>query len=223
MRLAALFTGGKDSTYAIYRAVRMGHRVEALLTVFPTSAESYMFHYPNLHVTKLQAESMGIPQLTISTKGVREEELKELKSLISQVADKVDGILTGAIASTYQKTRIEEIAGEFGLATLSPLWGLDQWFLLDHILRDGFEVVITAVSALGFDEGWLGRRLDEEAIAMLRLLSEKYGVSAVGEGGEMETLVLNCPLFRKRLEIVRARKIWHGDSGYILIEDARLL
>jgi diphthine-ammonia ligase len=222
LRLAALFTGGKDSTYAIYRAVNMGHRVDILLTVFPAAAESYMFHYPNLHVTRLQSESMGIPQLTTSTEGVGEEELRGLRALVSQVAGKVDGVLTGAIASTYQKTRIERIAGEMGLVTLSPLWGLDQWRLLDDMLAEGFEVIITSVSAYGLDERWLGRYLDSGAIEELRQISARYGVSAVGEGGEMETLVLNCPLFRKRIEILRARKVWHGDSGYLLIEDAGL-
>ncbi|MEM4416568.1 MAG: TIGR00289 family protein [Nitrososphaerota archaeon] len=223
MRLAALYTGGKDSTYAIYRAVSEGHSVEYLLTVFPQSAESYMYHFPNLHITQLQAEAMNIPQLKATSAGVREDELEDLRGLVAKIADRVDGLLTGAIASNYQRRRIERICRGFGLEVFAPLWGMDPWALLDELLDAGFEVVITAVNAAGFDAGWLGRRLDRDAVEDLRRLVERFGVSPVGEGGEMETLVLYCPLFKRRIEILKAMKIWRGDSGYLSIEEARLV
>ncbi|MEM3095471.1 MAG: TIGR00289 family protein [Nitrososphaerota archaeon] len=223
LRLAALFTGGKDSTYAIYRAVRQGHSVDVLLTVFPATSESYMFHYPNLHITKLQSESMGIPQLTAHTAGVGDDELEALKKLMSQVAGMVEGVLTGAIASNYQRRRIEGIASQLGVVVVSPLWGLDPWSILEGILVEEFDVMVTSVSAMGLGEEWLGRMIDRKAVDDLRRLAAKYGINPVGEGGEMETLVLNCPLFSKRIHILRSKRIWRGDSGYLLIEEAQLI
>jgi len=222
MRLAALFTGGKDSTYAIRLASSAGHDVRYLVTMFPASQESYMFHYPNLEHTRLQAHSMGIQQITGETRGVKEEELEDLRRVLSSISSEVDGLLTGAIASTYQRSRVERLAGQLGLEALSPLWGRDPLGLLRDMLHDSFEIVVTAVSAAGFDATWLGRTLDEEAVDELETLWRRFGVHPCGEGGELETFVLNCPLFRRRIVVVEAEKEWLGDSGCLRILKAEL-
>ena len=72
MNLAALFSGGKDSVFAVYDMIRKGHNVKYLITMLTENKESYMFHYPNTEYTKLQAESMGIPQI-IRNNRIREE------------------------------------------------------------------------------------------------------------------------------------------------------
>ncbi|MEA3255567.1 MAG: diphthine--ammonia ligase, partial [Candidatus Altiarchaeota archaeon] len=113
MKLAALTSGGKDSLYAIYLAKKKGGDIKYLLSMKPQSSESYMFHHPNIELTGLQAELMEIPLITEETEGVKEEELKDLKRLISRVKDDVDGVLTGAIASNYQRERIDKICRGF--------------------------------------------------------------------------------------------------------------
>ncbi len=223
MKLAALFTGGKDSTYSIYLARRMGHEITRLVTVIPEVADSYMFHYPNLSFTKLQAESMGIEQVIEHTRGEKEKELQDLKRALERVLPHIDGVVAGAIASTYQKTRVDRIAGELGLKVVTPLWSREPATLLREIVSSGFEFIITAVSAEGLEETWLGRRIDQQAVDELVKLSEKYGIHPCGEGGEFDTFVTNCPLFRHRIEIRRARKIWKKDSGVLIIEEARLV
>ncbi|MEM1946389.1 MAG: diphthine--ammonia ligase [Candidatus Caldarchaeum sp.] len=221
MRLAALFSGGKDSTYSILLAERMGHEVAVLLTFLPKSIDSYLFHYPNLHITPLQAEAMGKKQLLIPVEG-RDEE-KVLDMALADVAGMVDGLVTGAIASRYQRDRMAKAAEKHGLKLLTPLWGVEPSQLLRRVLENGFKMMVVAVAAAGLGEEWLGRMLDDQAVAELSRLKEKYGVHPAGEGGEMETLVLDCPLFSKKLEPRRVERVWRNNYGYLIVTEAVLV
>ncbi|MEM1943936.1 MAG: diphthine--ammonia ligase [Candidatus Caldarchaeum sp.] len=220
MRLAALFSGGKDSTYSIMLAERMGHRVEVLLTFLPKAVDSYLFHYPNLHITPLQAEAMGKKQLLIPVEGRSEEET--LDKGLEEVAGGVEGVLAGALESSYQRDRMAKAAQRHGLEIVAPLWGVEPESLLRRILAEGFEVMVVAVAAAGLGEEWLGKILDEKAVDELSILRERYGVHPAGEGGEMETLVLDCPIFGKRLRLGRVEKVWKQHHGYLVVHEASL-
>ena len=135
----------------------------------------------------------------------------------------IEGVYTGALASVYQKSRVERICDEIGVKAVSPLWHIDQVTHLRNIVANRFEVIMTGVAALGLDESWLGRVLDEEAIRDLARLHAKYGVNPGLEGGEGETFVLDCPLFDRRIEVLSSKKHWSGDAGYLEILDARLV
>ena len=223
LKAGALWSGGKDSTYAAY-LVSKTDQLSCLITVFPPSAMSYMFHYPNIRWTKLQAEAMGLPQVTAETAGVKEEELGDLKMALerAKTSYNLDAICTGALASVYQKSRVERICDELNLRCISPLWHSDPESHLRNLLRDGFSVTVVSVSAMGLDERWLGRVLDDKAIDELMKLGAKYGFHVGFEGGEGETFVLDCPLFRKKIEVLQSEKRWKGDSGYLDIIDAKL-
>jgi diphthine-ammonia ligase len=223
MKLAALISGGKDSIYAVYLAKMAGHDVKYLLSMSPESPESYMFHHPNVELTELQAELMGIPLLSEKTTGEKEKELKDLERLIARIKDDVDGILTGAIASSYQRVGIERICRKFSLGTISPLWHTDPERYWHDLMSSGFGVMITSVSAEGLDESWLGRIVDKKAIDELKNLSAKFGIHLAFEGGEAETLVLSCPLFGGRIEVFEAEKEWEGQSGRYVIKSARII
>jgi diphthine-ammonia ligase len=222
MKVGTLFSGGKDSTYAAYLASKRDE-LACLITVFPETDASYMFHFPNLRWTGLQAEAAGVPQVVGNTAGVKEEELSDLKAVLSSAKQRFDlaGIYTGALASVYQKSRVERICSELGLECVSPLWGIDPRAHLMTLLRDGFVVQVVSVSALGLDESWLGRTLDEKAVEELVALGAKYRFHIGLEGGEGETFVLDCPLFAKRIEVVSSQKHWRGDSGFLEIKEAR--
>ncbi|MBU4245484.1 MAG: diphthine--ammonia ligase, partial [Nanoarchaeota archaeon] len=159
MKLAALISGGKDSIFAIYAMKQKGHEITYILTMMPARSDSYMFHHPNVHLTAMQADLMNIPQITGKTKGEKEKELKDLENLIATVKGKVDGIVTGALYSNYQKERIDAIAKKLGLKSEAPLWNIDLVKYWDLLLENKFEVVITAVAAEGLDKSWLGRKL----------------------------------------------------------------
>ncbi len=225
MRIAVLFSGGKDSTYAAFLAKQRGEELSCLITLSPAVSDSYMFHYPNVRWTALQAQTMHVPQVTRETAGVKEEELGDLREGIKEAKRRysIEGVYTGALASVYQKSRVERICEEVGVKAVSPLWRIDQITHLNNLVKDNFEVVLTGVAALGLDESWLGRALDEKMISDLAKLHERYGVNPGLEGGEGETFVLDCPLFEKRIEIISSKKHWKGDSGYLEIQEAHLV
>ena len=223
MDVAVLFSGGKDSTMAVYSALESGHDVRYLLAMKSANDESYMFHVPNIHLTDLLAEAMDIPIISVETDGIKEEELKDLKRGFENLkASGVEAIYTGALYSTYQKSRIERLASEVGLKAVSPYWHVDELEYMNLIISLGFEVIISGVSAYGLDEKWLGRRIDEKAIDDLIKLNEKVGLNLAFEGGEAETLVLDGPIFKKRVKILKDKRQWHVDSGLYIIEDAVL-
>lgn len=223
MKVAVLFSGGKDSTMAVYNALESGHDVEYLLAMKSANDESYMFHVPNIHLTDLLAEAMDIPIISVETDGIKEEELKDLKGGFEKLKDLgIEAIYTGALYSNYQKSRIEKLADEVGLKAVSPYWHVDELEYMNLIVSLGFDVIISGVSAYGLDEKWLGRKIDEKCIDDLIRLNEKVGINLAFEGGEAETLVLDGPIFKKRVKILNDKKQWHVDSGLYIIEDAIL-
>ena len=224
MEVGVLFSGGKDSTYAAYLASKREH-LACLITLFPSTEMSYMFHFPNLRWTKLQAEAAGVPHVTATTAGVKEEELADLKAAVASAKREfgLGGIYTGALASVYQKSRVERICREVGLECMSPLWHTDPEVHLRTLLKEGFAVEVVSVSALGLGEEWLGRVLDSDAVNELVKLGARYKFHVGLEGGEGETFVLDCPLFSERIEIISSKRHWKGDSGYLEITNARLI
>jgi len=220
MRVAVLATGGKDSALALYKVLNEDHEVKYLVSMIPLREDSWMFHYPNIRLVDFFAEAAEIPLVKAETLAVKEREVEDLKRLIEGID--VDAIVSGAVASTYQKSRIEKMCEQLRLKCIAPLWHKNPLDILKEILGLKFEVIITGVYAYGFSEEWLGRKIDEASIKALIELNKQYGVSLVGEGGEYETLVLDAPFFKKRIKIVEAEKIWKNQSGYFLITKAKL-
>lgn len=224
MRLAALASGGKDSTFALYKAMQE-NEIKYLVTIFPESQESWMFHHPCIELTKLQADALGIKQIINKTKGEKEKELEDLKDALSEIKDEVEGVVSGAVASNYQKSRIDKICNELGLKSLAPLWQRDPEELLEEGIESGFDIIITGVSSDGFDKSWIGRKLDQKAVEDLKDLRQKFGINICGEGGEYESLVLDCPAFKKKIKILDSEKVWDEktNSGYLLAKKAILV
>ena len=221
MKLVALFSGGKDSVYAILKSKEEGHEVEKLATVCSENPDSYMYHTPNIGLTFMQSRLLGMQLVSKKSSGEKEKEVEDLKILLSNLD--IEGVTCGAIASKYQKERVEKVCKELGLKLVAPLWGKNPKELLRNMLKEGFEIMITAVAADGFDESWLGRIIDEKCLQDLIELNKKHGINVCGEGGEFETLVLDCPLFSKKLEITKAEKVWKDNSGIYKINDAKFV
>ena len=220
MKVAALVSGGKDSALALYRALQSGYDMKCLVTMIPQRPDSWMFHYPNIRLTELFAEASDLPLVKAETKGKKEEELSDLENLLRTID--VDGIVSGAISSQYQKTRVDEICRKLGLKSISPLWHEDPAKLLNEFINLKFHAIIIGVYAHGLDQKWLGRTIDRETLNDLVELNTKFQTSIVGEGGEYETLVLDAPFFRKKIQIHKARIVWEGSSGYLFVEDTEL-
>jgi ABC transporter with metal-binding/Fe-S-binding domain ATP-binding protein len=222
MKLAALFSGGKDSSLAIHRSLERGLAVVKLVSIFPKSPESYMFHYPNIHLTELQSRAMEIPLVKKVSEGQKEKELKDLEGALNQIRRDIDGIVMGALASRYQRDRIKRICEKLNLSLEAPLWGEDPEKLWKEAIEKGFKIIIVSVACEGLGREWLGKLINREALSDLKNLSDKHKFHLSGEGGEFETLVLDAPFFKKKLMIKEGIVEWSEDSGFFHIRDAQL-
>ena len=225
MKLASLFSGGKDSTYAIYKAKSEGHKIVCLVSISPRSEESDLLHYPNINATAVQAKAMKIPQLVSKIESNDTDiELGELRNVLQKAKREfeIEGIVHGGILSNYQKNHFENIGKNLGLKVISPLWGKDQQQYLHELLESKFRFIVTSVTTAGLDDSWLGREITLEDVKRLTNLGSKYGFNPTFEGGEAETFVVNCPLFSSSIKIVKANRIWDGYRGRFEITEAIL-
>jgi ABC transporter with metal-binding/Fe-S-binding domain ATP-binding protein len=235
MEWVSLFSGGKDSSWALYRAQQEGLPVGRLLTVHPRG-DSYMYHTPETRLATLAAESIGLPLLDVepaefgaddvvdsSAQGDAEIEPLEaaLRNLDADPGFDLAGVTAGAVESEYQTSRIEALCARLDIDLFAPLWQRDPTTLAEEMLAAGFDIRIVQVAAAGLDESWLGRRLDADALADLRALHDRYGVHVLGEGGEFETFVVDGPHMEQSIDLTYETE-WEGNRGRIVVTDASL-
>jgi len=221
MNVAALISGGKDSALALHRVLKAGHTVRYLVAMMPKREDSWMFHFPNIGLTDLFAQASGFSLVRGETSGVKEEELNDLKCLLAELD--VEGVVSGAISSEYQRSRIDKVCKELGLRSMNPLWHEDSKKLMMELINLKFEVMIVGVYAYGFDKNWLGKEITLSTLDALIELNRKYQISLVGEGGEYETFVLYAPYFNRRIRIVQADIVWEDGSGHLFVKKAELV
>jgi ABC transporter with metal-binding/Fe-S-binding domain ATP-binding protein len=232
----SLFSGGKDSSWALYRALEDGLPISRLVTVHP-SADSYMYHVPATELASLAARSIGIPLVEVEADDLGadsaaaaadagaqgDRELRMLETALSDVdaASPLAGVIAGAVESEFQTSRIEAMCNRLGIELFAPLWQRDPRDLADAMLEAGFEIIVTQVAAYGLDESWLGRTLGHNAFDELERLNSEYGVHLLGEGGEFETLVTDGPHMTRPIELEYEIQ-WTGTRGRLQIVNARL-
>jgi len=203
LRLGALVSSGKDSIYAMNVMIKQNYEIGCMISIKSSNPDSFMFHTPSIDMVKLQSKSIGIPLIEQETKGEKEEELKDLKKALERAKKeyKIEGVVTGALFSNYQRERIEKIADSLGLKIFAPLWHINQETLLREMINNGFKFIITKVMAEGLDKSWLGREIISKDIDRLVGLNNKIGFNIAGEGGEYETLMIDGPFFDKKIKI----------------------
>jgi len=179
-----------------------------------------MFHYPNICLVDIFAEAAEFPLVKAETSGIKETELEDLKRLLATLD--IEGVISGAVSSQYQKKRIDRICQELRMKSIVPLWQKNPLEIVKEIIELGFDTVIVGVYALGFDQSWLGRKINLATLKDLVELNERYKVSLVGEGGEYETMVLDAPFFRRRIQLLQTERVWEDHSGCLLIKKAAL-
>jgi asparagine synthase (glutamine-hydrolysing) len=221
MKIAALVSGGKDSIYAAFKALEQ-NEIVCLISFKSKRDDSYMFHIPNIELVKLQAESMNLPLLFIESCGIKEKELEDIKKALEIAIEKykIEGVVSGALASNYQKERIDNICKDLKLKSLAPLWHIDPEQYLKELIKNNFEIIITGIAADGLSEDFLGKGIDEEFIKKIKKLKIHLG----GEGGEYESLVIDCPLFDKKLKIKKLKiGMENYCTGKLIAEDVELV
>jgi len=223
--IAALLSTGKDSVYAIHLMKKQGYDVRCLIAINPKNKDSFMYHSPTLEIAKMQAHALGIRLLLIQSKGEKETELAELNRglMLAKKMFSIEGVVSGALFSNYQRERIEKVCENHSLRHFAPFWHMDQENYLKNLVKVGVKAIITKVACLGLNEKWLGREIDLNAISELSKLNEKYGVNVAGEGGEYESLVLDAPLFKEKIVIKFTKKMFGENSGEIEVTSAKLV
>ena len=216
MRLASLFSGGKDSVYATYLAKKFGHEISCLVSIISKNKNSYMFHTPSIDKTRKQAEVMNLPLIVWKSKGEKEKELTDLKEAILKAKKeyKIEGIVTGAIKSVYQASRVQKICDELGLECFNPLWQKDESKYLGELIGENFKIVLVGVFAYPLDDSWLLREIDSKFVKDILKLERRYKINVAGEGGEFESFVLDCPLFEKKLRITNKEIKKEGENSF---------
>ncbi len=217
MRLVALCSGGKDSVFATYLAEQMGNEILALINISPNDKGSWLFHTPNQDAVPYMAEAMGLPVTIVESDGTEEGDLRALKQALENLD--ADGVVVGAVWSDYQWERMNRVLGELEMVMVAPLWRKDQDMIYDEMVSAGVDSVIVGVFAEGLDDSWLGKHLNAETKKELMKVREKYGISIMGEGGEYESMTLDCPIFKKRLVIKEAEKNMTRSSGTLDVKE----
>jgi diphthine-ammonia ligase len=220
MRLASLYSGGKDSTFACMLMQGQGHEVPILITIRPDNPASPVFHAINLDMVPLLAEAMGKELRVIPSRGEEAEDLEALRLALEGL--EVDGIITGAIASDYQWDRINGVCEKLGLRVFSPLWRKDQALLLREMVEARLSAMLVGTFAEGLDQSWLGRVLDAAAVDQMLQLAAKWRLNPSGEGGEYETLTLDSPLHGRPLRILESKIVVTRDTARLEVLRAEL-
>ncbi len=222
MTVSALVSGGKDSIYAAYLADTQGWPVDELLTLRPADPESMMFHTPNLDLVALQAEAWGKAHrsVAVATPG---GEPAELAALERALAGTRGPIVTGAIASSYQWSRLLRVADRVGRRLYAPLWRKAAGRVVREELAAGLEVLLVQLAAEPLPLGWIGGQLTVDRLEQLeRTATAVRAVNVAGEGGEYETLVVDAPFFRARLELDRIRTVVGAATARLDVSSAHL-
>jgi len=223
MKLGVLFSSGKDSCYATY--LMSNYDISCLITIKSKNPDSYMYHTPNIHLAELQSEAMQIPIILQETTGKKEHELKDLEIALKKAKQKykIQGVITGALFSDYQRERIEKIAEKLSLKVFNPLWHKNQEEVMREIIKNKFKIIFSSIAADGLDKSWLNKIITNEDIDKLVKLNKKNGLNIAGEGGEFESLVLDCPLFKKKLKILESEiKEENKNTAKLEIKKAKL-
>lgn len=203
VKLGALVSSGKDSIFAMHVMQKQNYEISCMITLKSQNPDSYMFHTPAIDMADLQAKSIGLPLIVQQTKGEKEKELSDLKKALAKAKKehKIEGVVTGALFSNYQRDRVEKVADSLGLKIFAPLWHINQETYMREVIDNGYKFIMTKIMAEGLDKKWLNKIITLKDVDRLAELDKKIGFNIAGEGGEYETLMTDGPMFSKRIEI----------------------
>ena len=221
MKFVALLSGGKDSCFNIIKCTENKHELVALANLMPQQSEaeeinSFMYQSAAHNTIPFMAECFGVPlyrqeilgRAVIQSLDYDRDEADEVEDLflllqrIINMHPDIEGVSCGAIVSNYQRLRVENVCSRLNLTPLTYLWMRDRKDLLDEIISSGIVAVLVKVAGAGLDPyKHLGKDLAEMR-PILHRLHERFGLDFCGEGGEYESLVLDCTIFKKRLVLL---------------------
>ena len=240
MKVVGLISGGKDSCYNLMKCVENGHQLVALINLYPADEskdelDSYMYQTVGHQLIKYYSQALELPLFRRAIKGKpvnvglkydenKLDEVEDLFEILKEVKDKIefDAVSVGAIFSSYQNNRVLNVCNRLNLQALAYLWQLEQKELLASMINDGLDAILIKVAAIGLSpEEHLGKNL-KEMQSKLAELEIKYGINVCGEGGEYETFTIDCPLFKKRIEIEDTQIVIHSNDAFAKVGFLRI-
>lgn len=217
MKFVALISGGKDSIFNILKLVEAGHELVCLANLYPVGKgelDSYMYQSVGSEMIELVAECLDKPlyrrpitgtpvrlEMEYDGKNSEGDEVEDLYLLLKEIKEKypdVVGVSSGAINSTYQKNRVENLCERLDMISLALLWEVPQKELLDDMISNNMNSILIKVASYGLDKKCLNKTLAEMKPTLYKL-SDEFGGHVCGEGGEFESLTLDCPLYKKKI------------------------
>ncbi|KAK6090704.1 hypothetical protein P3W45_000427 [Vairimorpha bombi] len=222
MKFVALVSGGKDSVYSIQLLKSQGHTPVGLLYMYTEDeyVDSYMYQTVGSEIVKVLGKCLELPLFEYKTKcltinkdldyiKIQDDEVEDLYNALSEIRNKIDfeGVSSGAILSRYQKNRVENVSRRLGLISLAPLWHRNQKDLLGEMINSGIKAVLVKVASSFLDRSWLGKD-----IRFVYDLNTGLDDNYCGEGGEYETVVLDCDIFKYRIEFKESSIHCHPDE-----------
>eukprot|EP00656_Telonema_subtile_P006977 TRINITY_DN13253_c0_g1_i1.p1 TRINITY_DN13253_c0_g1~~TRINITY_DN13253_c0_g1_i1.p1 ORF type:complete len:639 (-),score=122.26 TRINITY_DN13253_c0_g1_i1:171-2087(-) len=233
MKVVCLVSGGKDSFFSMLECVRLGHEIVAIANLHPLEQhdsdelDSFTFQTVGHTVIPAYAECLGVPLFRRETAGrsvnqslayepTEEDEVEDMLKLLQDVKEahpEVQAVSSGAVLSNYQRTRVECVCSRLGLTSLAYMWQRSQLELLKEMAEANIESVVIKIASMGLKPTHLGRTVNELA-PFFEGLQTKFGFHPAGEGGEYETLCLDCPLFSKRLVLDKTSVVQVSECDY---------
>ncbi len=224
MKVAVLYSGGKDSTLAIEYCLKKGWKIEYLLSVKPSRTDCYLFHFATVEHTPKIAEILNLKHYLLRCNVA--DPIKEALIIRNFVKDhKVDAIVLGGVGLQLTQIKsVQDVLLPFGIEVFATHSGEDEELLMDDMVSRGYKIFITEVAADGLNEDWLGKELTKENLLELKQKSIKYGFNYLGEGGHYNSLVVDAPFFSKKLEISKFEKVMDTKySGYLTINETKIV
>lgn len=248
MKFVALLSGGKDSCFNIEKCISYGHELVCLANLCPPiensiEMNSFMYQSAAHNLIPLQAECFGVPLVRKSILGKSYvqtldymtptnefDEVEDMFELLEEVKSKfpdIKAVSCGAILSTYQRHRVEHVCNRLNLVQLTYLWQRNQKNLLDEMISCNIEAILVKVAGAGLiPHKHLGKSLREMRVT-LENLNKRFQLDLCGEGGEYESLVLDCNLFPKKRIEIRESHIYYDPEdesvGNLVITGAKVV
>jgi diphthine-ammonia ligase len=214
------WSGGKDCCQAAYRAVQQGFQIACLLNMITNDKRRSCSHGLSTRWIKLQAEALGLPLVQQPTTSANYEavftsNLKKLKS---------EGVSYGIFGDIDFEAHLEwitRVCSGVGVMPVLPLWQQHQEDVANNFINLGFEAIVIATRADLMGEEWLGRIYDTRFLKELSVYDDE--ISPCGEAGEFHTLVVDGPLFKKRIEIKSSEKEKRTNHWYLKLGECELV
>ncbi|KDQ64620.1 hypothetical protein JAAARDRAFT_118085 [Jaapia argillacea MUCL 33604] len=247
MKYVGLLSGGKDSCFNLVHCHKNGHELVAAASLGPEHGkeelDSYLYQTVGQDAVQFVAQALEVPlyRKVISGAaveqgseyggrdagdggGVKGDETEDLFDLLVQVKathPDIEGVSVGAILSNYQRVRVEHVCRRLSLTPLCYLWQRDQGELLAEMVDAGMEAILIKVAGIGLTTKHLGKTLGEMQPTLINL-NNLYGSHICGEGGEYESLTLDCPLFKHRIRLTETETVIHSDNDFATVAFLRI-